>query len=129
MSLTTPSSVQKLQTALHAKAKESLNFRFHALYDKVYRKDVLAYAYERCQANGGAAGVDKQTFEDIEAYGRERWLDELTQGLKSRTYQPQPVRRVYIPEAGRDAETIRDTDGGFIMHLLQSYSGCRRNSA
>jgi group II intron reverse transcriptase/maturase len=98
MSLTTPFRVQKLQTALHAKAKESPNFRFHALYDKVYRKDVLAYAYERCQANGGAAGVDNQTFENIEAYGRERWLDELTQELKSRTYQPQPVRRVYIPK-------------------------------
>src|SRR6201988_3239381 len=98
MSLTTPSSVQKLQTALHAKAKESPNLRFHALYDKVYRKDVLAYAYQRCQANGGAAGVDNQTFENIEAYGRERWLDELTQELKSRTYQPQPVRRVYIPK-------------------------------
>ena len=98
MSLTTPFSVQKLQTALHAKAKESPNFRFHALYDKVYRKDVLAYAYERCQANGGAAGVDSQTFENIEAYGRQRWLDELTQELKSRTYQPLPVRRVYIPK-------------------------------
>jgi retron-type reverse transcriptase len=97
MSLTTPFSVQKLQTALHAKAKESPNGRFHALYDKVYRKDVLAYAYERCQANGGAAGVDNQTFENIEAYSRERWLDELTQELKSRTYLPQPVRRVYIP--------------------------------
>jgi len=98
MSLTTPSSVQKLQTALHAKAKESPDFRFYALYDKVYRKDVLAYAYERCEANGGAAGVDGQTFEDIERYGKERWLDELTQELKSRTYQPQPVRRVYIPK-------------------------------
>src|SRR5713226_331578 len=98
MSLTTPSSVQKLQTALHAKAKEAPDFRFYALYDKVYRRDVLAYAYERCQANGGAAGVDNQTFENIEAYGRERWLDELTQELKSRTYQPQPVRRVYIPK-------------------------------
>src|SRR5882762_9719141 len=98
MSLTTPFSVQKLQTALHAKAKESPDFRFHALYDKVYRKDVLAYAYERCKANGGAAGVDNQTFEDIEAYDRERWLDELTQRLKSRTYQPQPVRRVWIPK-------------------------------
>ena len=60
MSLTTPFSVQKLQTALHAKAKESPNFRFHALYDKAYRKDVLVYAYERCQANGGAAGVDNR---------------------------------------------------------------------
>ena len=98
MSLTTPFSVQKLQTALHAKAKESPNFRFYALYDKVYRRDVLAHAYERCEANGGAAGVDERTFEDIEQYGRERWLDELTQELKSRTYQPQPVRRVYIPK-------------------------------
>jgi group II intron reverse transcriptase/maturase len=98
MSLTTPSSVQKLQTALHAKAKESPNFRFYALYDKVYRKDVLAHAYERCEANGGAAGGDEQTFEDIERYGVERWLDELTQQLKSRTYQPQAVRRVYIPK-------------------------------
>ena len=96
--LTTPESVQKLRTALHAKAKGSPNCRFHALYDKVYRKDVLAYAYERCKANGGAAGVDDQTFEDIETCGVERWLDELTQELKSRTYQPQPVRRVYIPK-------------------------------
>ena len=98
MSLTTPPSVQKLQTALHAKAKESPDFRFYALYDKVYRKDVLAHAYERCEANGGAAGVDEQTFEDIEWYGVERWLDELTQELKSRTYQPRPVRRVHIPK-------------------------------
>jgi len=67
MSLTTPISVQQLQTALHAKAKASPNFRFHALYDKVYRRDVLAYAYEHCQANRGAAGVDHQTFANIEA--------------------------------------------------------------
>ena len=98
MSLTTPASVQKLQTALHEKAKESPNFRFYALYDKVYRKDILAFAYDCCEANGGAAGVDGQTFEDIEEYGRERWLDELAQELKSRTYRPLPVRRVYIPK-------------------------------
>jgi len=98
MNLTTPESVQKLQMTLHAKAKESPKLRFHALYDKVYRRDVLTYAHERCRANGGAAGVDDQTFEDIETYGVERWLDELTQELKSRTYQPQPVRRVYIPK-------------------------------
>src|SRR6201989_1207758 len=98
MSLATPASVQKLQTALHAKAKESPNCRFHALYDKVYRKDVLTHAYARCRANGGVAGVDEQTFEDIEKYGVERWLDELTQELTRRTYQPQPVRRVYIPK-------------------------------
>jgi group II intron reverse transcriptase/maturase len=98
MNLLTPSSVQKLQTALHDKAKESPNFRFYALYDKVHRKDVLAFAYECCKANRGAAGVDGQTFEDIEAYGAERWLDELAQELKSRTYRPLPVRRVYIPK-------------------------------
>src|SRR5947209_4030107 len=98
MSLSTPESVQKLQTALHDKAKEAPNFRFYALYDKVYRKDVLAFAYECCKANGGAAGVDGQTFEDIEAYGKERWLDELAQELKKQTYQPLPVRRVYIPK-------------------------------
>jgi len=98
MSLTTPLSVQKLQTALHDKAKGSPNFRFYALYDKVYRADVLAFAYECCKANGGAAGTDDQTFEDIEEYGLKRWLDELMQELKSRTYQPQLVRRVYIPK-------------------------------
>jgi group II intron reverse transcriptase/maturase len=98
MSLTTPVSIQKLQTALHEKAKGSPDFRFYALYDKVYREDVLAFAYACCKANGGAAGVDGQRFEDIEEYGMKRWLDELAQELKSRTYQPQPVRRVYIPK-------------------------------
>jgi RNA-directed DNA polymerase len=96
LSLSTPGSVQKLQTALHDKAKEASRFRFYALYDKVYRKDVLAFAYQCCKTNGGAAGVDGQTFEDIEAYGKERWLDELAQELKKRTYQALPVRRVYI---------------------------------
>ena len=98
MSLTTPISVQKLQTALHDKAKESPDRRFHALYDKVYRRDILGFAYQCCKANGGAAGADSQTFENIEEYGVERWLDELTQELKSRTYRPYPVRRVYIPK-------------------------------
>jgi group II intron reverse transcriptase/maturase len=87
-----------LQTALHAKAKGSPSCRFHALYDKVYRRDVLTHAYACCKANGGAAGVDDQTFEHIESYGVERWLDEMTEELKSRTYKPQPVRRVYIPK-------------------------------
>ena len=100
MNLTTPESVQKLQRALHGKAKESSDFRFYALYDKVYRKDVLTFAYACCKANGGAAGVDGQTFRDIEAYGAERWLDELMQELESRTYRPLPVRRVFIPKPG-----------------------------
>ena len=75
--LSTPQEVQKLQTALHAKAKQAPGFRFYALYDKVYRADVLSYAYRRCRSNGGAEGVDGQWFEDIKAYGVERWLGEL----------------------------------------------------
>jgi len=100
MSLSTPESVQKLQAGLHDKAKESPDFRFYALYDKVYRKDVLTFAYQCSKANGGTAGVDDQTFEDIEAYGAERCLDELMQVLESRTYRPLPVRRVSIPKPG-----------------------------
>ena len=98
MNLATPSSVQKLQKALHDKAKGSPRFRFYALYDKVYRKDVLAFSYQCCRANGGAAGVDGQGFEDIEKHGVERWLDELAEELGSQTYRPQPVRRVWIPK-------------------------------
>ena len=98
MSLPPPLTVEKLQTALHAKAKGSPDYRFYALYDKVYRRDVLEWAYARCRANGGAPGVDGQPFEDIEAYGLDRWLDELADDLKKRTYCPQPVRRVFIPK-------------------------------
>src|SRR5258708_39003522 len=114
MSLTTPLSVQKLQTALHDKAKGSPNFRFYVLYDKVYREDVLAFAYECCKANGGAAGVDGQTFEDIEEYGGKKWVDELTQELKSRTYRPQPVRREGLTQPGgkhRSVVMTRDEGG------------------
>ena len=98
MSLEPPEKVRKLQTALHAKAKGSPSYRFYLLYDKVYRPDVLFFAYRGCRANGGAAGVDGQTFESIEAYGVERWLGELTETLKKKTYQPEAVRRVWIPK-------------------------------
>ena len=91
--------VGKLRTALHAKAKAEPGYRFYALYDKLYRPDVLELAYKRCRANQGAAGVDHQTFADIEAYGAGRWLRELMEELKSKTYQPRPVRRVWIPKA------------------------------
>ena len=96
--LTTPPSVQKLQSALHAKAKEEPGYRFYLLYDKVYRADVLEYAYRSCKANKGAAGVDGQRFEDIEAYGEGRWLGELTERLRSKTYEPEAVKRVWIPK-------------------------------
>lgn len=98
--LSIPLSVQKLQTALQAKAKENPGFRFYALYDKVYRGDVLQFAYLCCKSNGGAAGADGQEFEDIESYGRERWLGELAQELREKKYQPQAVRRVFIPKRG-----------------------------
>ena len=98
VSLSTPSSVQKLQAALHGKAKQAPDHRFHRLYDKVYRADVLEHAYHRCKANGGAAGVDDQSFHDIEAYGLSQWLGELAEELRNKTYRPQAVRRVYIPK-------------------------------
>jgi RNA-directed DNA polymerase len=98
MSLPTLPKVQKLQDALHAKAKGSPEFRFYSLYDKVYRDDVLWVAHRRCLINGGAAGVDGQTFEDIERYGVKKWLGELAEELRTRTYRPSPVRRVYIPK-------------------------------
>ena len=98
MSLVPPATVGKLQAALHAKAKRAPTYRFYALYDKLYRPEVLAFAYARRRANGGAAGVDEQTFADIEAYALGKWLGELTEELQRKTYRPQPVRRVWIPK-------------------------------
>ena len=98
MRLRPPEKVRKLQRTLHAKAKESPDYRFYALYDKVYREDILHYAYQSCKANGGAAGVDGETFEDIESYGRERWLGELSEAVRSKSYRAAPIRRVYIPK-------------------------------
>src|SRR5262249_61312541 len=106
MSLVPPATVEKLQAALHAKAKRAPTYRFYALYDKLYRPDVLAFAYARCQANGGAAGVDDRTFADIEAYGLGKWLGELTEELRKKTYQPQPVRRGGVPQADGKAGPV-----------------------
>jgi len=97
--LSTPKSVQKLQMALHAKAKTEAGYRFYALYDKIYREDILAHAYAQCRSNKGAPGVDGQDFPDVEAYGVERWLGELALALKEETYRPDPIRRVFIPKA------------------------------
>jgi group II intron reverse transcriptase/maturase len=98
-SLSTPKSVQKLQTALHAKAKAEAGYRFYALYDKIYREDILAHAYALCRSNRGAPGVDGQDFADVEEYGVERWLGELALALREETYRPDPIRRVFIPKA------------------------------
>src|SRR4249919_3555533 len=97
--LSTPKSVQKLQTALHAKAKAEAGYRFYALYDKISRDDILAHAYAQCRSNKGAPGVDGQEFADIEAYGVQRWLGELAHALRQETYRPDPIRRVFIPKA------------------------------
>jgi RNA-directed DNA polymerase len=96
--LLTPESVQRLRTALHAKAKDESEFRFYALYDKIYRQDVLEHAYACCRANKGAAGVDGLTFAEVESYGWERWIGELVQQPREESYRPEAVRRVYIPK-------------------------------
>ena len=85
--------------ALHAKAKSEADYRFYALYDKIYRKDILLHAYAQCRSNKGAAGVDRQDFADVEAYGVQRWLGELAQALREENYRPDPIRRVWIPKA------------------------------
>jgi group II intron reverse transcriptase/maturase len=97
--LSTPKTVQKLQMALHAKAKAEAGYRFYALYDKISREDILAHAYAQCRSNKGAPGVDGQDFADVEAYGVERWLGELALALREESYQPDPIRRVFIPKA------------------------------
>ena len=97
-SLTGSASVRKLQTVLHAKAKEEPDRRFHALVDKVWREDFLLEAWGMVRRNGGAAGVDGVTVADIEAYGVERWVGELSRDLRDGTYKPSPVRQVLIPK-------------------------------
>ena len=104
MSLHTPIKLQGLCAALYHKAKHEPNYRFYALYDKVWRRDILAHAYALNRQNDGAPGVDGQTFADIEAYGVERWLADLQAEVRSERYHPQPVRRVMIPKAGGGGE-------------------------
>ena len=113
MSLETPEQIRSLQNKLYAKAKAEPTYRFYLLYDKVYREDILAPAYRLARSNGGAPGVDRVRFEDIEASGVEEWLAGLRKELRTETYRPQPVRRVMIPKPGGGERplgipTIRD---------------------
>jgi RNA-directed DNA polymerase len=85
VSLATPEQIRKLQRALYVKAKQEPTRRFHFLYDKVWREDLLVHAYACCRANGGAPGVDGETFSRIESYGVERWLDELREEVRVQT--------------------------------------------
>jgi RNA-directed DNA polymerase len=100
VSLQAQSKLEELRGKLYAKAKAEPAFRFYVLYDKVYRRDVLAEALRISKENRGAPGVDGQTFEQIKEYGEERWLEELQRELQVQTYRPQPVRRVLIPKPG-----------------------------
>lgn len=113
MSLETPSKIRELQIQLYRKAKNEPDYRFYLLYDKVYREDILAHAYQLAKAHQGAPGVDGQSFEDIEASGAGEWLAGIREEIRSKTYKPQPVRRVMIPKPGGGERalgipTIRD---------------------
>jgi RNA-directed DNA polymerase len=96
--LETPTRIRDLQRALYRRAKKEPHFRAYAIYDKVHRPDILAHAYARAKANGGAPGPDGVTFEEIEVCGRAVLLEELREELRTKTYRPGPVRRVYIPK-------------------------------
>ena len=100
-SLSASERVQRLQTALHAKAKGAPSFRFYSLSDKVWRDDVLAVAWQTVRRNGGAAGVDGETVADVESQGVDRWLGALARDLKAGTYRPHAVRQVLIPKKQR----------------------------
>ena len=113
MSLETPEKIRSLQKKLYGKAKAEPAFRFYLLYDKICREDVLRHAFARARENAGAPGVDGATFEQIEAGGVEAWLAGLREDLVSKTYQPDPVRRIMIPKPGGGERplgipTIRD---------------------
>ena len=113
MSLETPVQIRTLQRKLCLKAKAEPAYRFYLLYDKIYREDILAHAYQLVKANQGAPGVDGQTFWGIETQGLEKWLAGIRDELRAKTYRPQPVRRVMIPKPGGGERplgipTIRD---------------------
>lgn len=94
----TTEKVQQLQRKIYLAAKANKGWRFHALNDKIYRKDVLMKAWKRVRANGGAAGLDGISIAEIEKYGEEKLLGEIEQELRTGNYYPQPVRRVFIPK-------------------------------
>src|SRR5215467_4554032 len=113
MSLITPDKIRSLQRKLYCKAKAEPAFRFYVLYDKICREDILLHAYKLVRANAGAPGVDGVTFEQIEEQGLEAWQVGLREELVSKTYRPDPVRRVMIPKNGGGERalgipTIRD---------------------
>lgn len=124
MLLTTPDEIRTLQRKLYTKAKQEPAYRFYALYDKVWRADILMFAYRLVRANKGSPGVDGVNFEDIDAtIGIDKFLSELAQDLKDKTYHPSPVRRVMIPKADGSLRplgipTIRDRVAQMAVKLV-----------
>ena len=113
MSLTTPEKIRMLQRKLYCKAKAEPAYRFYLLYDKLYREDILAHAYDLARAKAGAPGVDGESFAMVEAAGREAWLAGLREEVRTKRYRPQPVRREMIAKPGGGERplgipTIRD---------------------
>src|SRR6202161_1702923 len=100
MSLKTPDAIRTLQRKLYDKAKTEPEFRFYILYDKVWRADILAHAYQLARADQGAPGVEGRRCDQSEASGLENWLSRLGDELRAKTYRCQPVRRVMIPKPG-----------------------------
>ena len=95
-------AVRAFQRKLYRAAKADPGRRFHALYDKVHRRDVLLRAWVQVWRNGGAPGIDQTTIADVEQYGVTRLLDELEAELQEGRFKPLPARRVYIPKPGQD---------------------------
>ena len=124
MVLTTPDKIRTLQRKLYAKAKQEPAYRFYALYDKLYRADILSHAWRLVKANRGSPGVDGMSFEAIESgEGIETLLRDLAQDLKDKTYRAQPVRRVMIPKADGSLRplgipTIRDRVAQMAVKLV-----------
>src|SRR5258708_33406806 len=133
MNLTTPDKIRNLQRKLYCKAKAEPTFRFYLLYDKICREDILVHAYRLARVNAGAPGVDGMTFARIEEQGLEAWLAGLRAELVSKTYRPDPVRRLAVPQETRweapaglptrrgqhDSYSLRCGGGGWVCCCLQ----------
>jgi predicted DNA-binding protein YlxM (UPF0122 family) len=104
--LETPENIRSLQRKLYRKAKQKREYRFYALYDKVYRVDILHHAYQLVKSKRGTSGMDGVSYEDIEEYGVEEYIKELSQELKDKTYRPNAVKRAYIPKANGDKRPL-----------------------